>query len=120
MKKTTNKLTKTEKVKRLRERLVKACDAHVKSGKKVIAGHFHDTSIDGCCPIGCLVGDPVDENYSDALRKKLKFGFTPEDMWAFIDGFDGNSQSIHIGAPEFKLGQELREKYIEKPAKEKK
>lgn len=111
MKKTTKKLTKDEKIAKLRTSLVKACDAHIKSGKKIVSGHFHDT-VDGCCPIACFVGNPADEKYSDALQKKLEFVFPNDAMWAFIDGFDANVLSVHKGTPEFKLGQELRKKYI--------
>lgn len=113
IKRTTNRLTKSEKIKRLRVRLIKACDAHLKSGKKIIDGNFQDTSIDGCCPVACLTGTPGSkQDYSDVLAQKLKFGFSATDMWAFIDGFDGSTKSIYSGTPEFKLGLSLRKKYI--------
>lgn len=109
-KKTTKKLTEAEKVKRLRTLLVKACDKQIKAGKGIASGSF-TTGGGDCCPIQCAVGPNVDGGYAVALSKKLRFKFDEEDMWLFIDGFDGHTNNSDD--PMFKLGRDLRAKYKE-------
>ena len=110
-KKTTKRLTAAEKIKRLRSLLVKACDKQVKAGKGIASGTFATNDGD-CCPIQCAVGPNVNDGYAEALSKKLRFKFDEEDMWLFIDGFDGHAGN-HSDDPVFKLGRALRAKYKE-------
>lgn len=104
-------LTEAGKVKRLRTLLVRACNAHIKKGGKIRDRSF--TKDGACCPIRCATGAPT-VPYTKMLTEKLKFDFSPDDMWSFIRGFDGdNNNSLYSGGEEYyKLGQELRKKYI--------
>lgn len=109
-----SKITKAERVKRLRALLTKAVDNHLKEGGKLTSGMFYGDN-NTCCPIRCATGDPekIDLLYEEALSKKLKFNFSEEDMWAFIHGFDAYNSSKYSKDLFFKLGASIRKKYIE-------
>jgi hypothetical protein len=105
---------------KLRSTLIKACNAHVKAGGKIISGIFADGSVNGCCPVYCATADVTDDNigYFDALNQKIGFEISVEDMWRLIDGIDFNSSLPGAvtfqdnNHPLFVLGQEIRKKYI--------
>jgi hypothetical protein len=92
--------------------LTKACDKHVKAGKKIITGGFQ--SEEGCCPIACVLGKPKNDEYFKALDKKLGVIIDEEEYWNFIEGFDANEDFDPERAKTqlFKLGRALRKKYI--------
>lgn len=102
-------LTKAEKVKRLRALLVRACNAHIKKGGEILDVGFKEDN--ACCPIRCAAGEPV-VPYNEKLSEKLKFNFSNDDMWSFIAGFDGHEPDESRQDMFFKLGVELRKKYI--------
>lgn len=108
--KKTNKpvssLTKTQKIEKLKRRMILACNAHIKSGGKIITGTFHKGK--GCCPIYCVAGSMLRKDLESKLGFKLDYEI---DLWKFIGGFDGTLSNQNHSL-EFKLGQELRKKYI--------
>ena len=109
--KKTTKLTKTQKVERLKKLLVKACNTHIKAGGKVVSGTFHNKK--GCCPIYCATKTDGDGNFRLALEEKLGFKLTDINLFDFMSGFDYPSTSgTWKTNAETKLGQALRKKYV--------
>lgn len=106
--KKTTKLTKTQKVERLKKLLVKACNAHIKAGGKIVTGAFRNKK--GCCPIYCATKTGNVGNFKLVLEEKLGFSLSNIDLFAFIDGFD--STHTWRANAESKLGKALRKKYI--------
>lgn len=91
--------------------ITKACDKHVKDGKKIISGRFQNN--EGCCPISCVIGYPDSRDYFELMNEKLGVKVPEKQYWQFISGFDASSADPdYVGTQLFKLGQALRKKYL--------
>jgi hypothetical protein len=98
-----------------KDRIVQAVDAHIANGGILLSGcfGFRKTAM---CPVSCVIGSP---DLQGALSHKLVsnvlgFDVSDEEVWSFIDGFDGNPHTV-VGVPElYQFGLELRQKYLNK------
>lgn len=104
------KLTKTQQVAKLRKLLIKACNAHLKAGGKIVNKVFRGADNE-CCPIMCATHD--DLSYESVIAKSL--GLKENNALSrllsdFMRGFDDDLQVKNTAA--YKLGIELRKKYI--------
>lgn len=106
---------KNTQAKKMRERLIKACDKHLKNGGTIASGCFSDGD-NSFCPITCLIGDIKDvptEELSLKVSKKLGFKVGEFEIWDFIFNFDGSlavaDSTTNLPA---KMGQALRKKYL--------
>jgi hypothetical protein len=111
----------TEQYDKLREVLETGCDAHIGAGGKIIYGSLYDRE-KGMCPVWASIDretaltiEGAESNIQRAhfgLNKALGFKIAELDMLGFCAGFDGIDNR---GGDKmvFRLGQELREKYIE-------
>jgi hypothetical protein len=95
-----------------KETVTAAVDKHLANGGILSVGTFG--SGDCRCPISCLmVEDRPKDDSSGALvgflSKKMGFGLSDEQIWSFINGFDGSRWGGDSAMR--RLGQEFRNKY---------
>lgn len=101
-----------KQIETFKQAVIAAVDKHLADGGTLSIGTFG--SGECRCPISCLMGiDEPEDNSSRALvehlSKKMGFDLSDEEVWSFIDGFDGNSWR-HDNTMK-SLGRELRNKY---------
>lgn len=102
----------SENIDKLRTLLTQAIDQHLAKGGKIISGRFSTGFNEEYCPVSCLVGDDHLISRTSRIATKLGAPFSGDDMWALIDGFDQRLQGPHENSELYKLGQELRAKYL--------
>lgn len=110
----------TDQYEKLKEVLEAGCDAYIKAGGRIIYGSLHDKD-NGMCPIWASIdreaalkvegAESIIQRAHFGLNKLLGFKIAELDMLGFCAGFDGIANS---GGDKmvFRLGQELRAKYI--------
>lgn len=102
------------KVNKLRTVIIKACDAHIAAGGKIIDGQFTNYNENAYCPIGVVANSRMGWNWPETnIALKLDFDFTNQVIWSFIHGFDGIRFNTGINDRNlFDLGRELRKRYL--------
>jgi hypothetical protein len=105
-----------EQFNQFRTAMTDACDAFVADGGTLITHEFGRKSTKRCCPIEALTeGRDKQGMFPEIITKHLGFAVSSEDMWVFIDGFDGvELREERRQQPMYLLGQELRAKYLTK------
>jgi hypothetical protein len=105
-----------ENIDKLRTILTQAIDQHLANGGTLVSGKFYDDENDNAyCPVSCLIGTTFIIDRSHAMADVLEAPFSVSDLWNLIDGFDQyHLQSGDENSDLYKLGQELRAKYLPK------
>jgi len=103
-----------ENIDKLRTILIEAIDQHLANGGTLISGKFYDDDDDKkYCPVSCLIGTTFPTDRTHAITDVLGAPFSATDLWDFVDGFDQHyQQGIDENSDMYKLGQELRAKYL--------
>lgn len=90
--------------------IIEAIEKHIAAGGKITNRTF--TSVDGQCPVTCLIDGEDIYDCSKGLTIKLGFPVSSKEAWSVIDGFDDIEGSIYRDLELYGFGQELRKKYL--------
>lgn len=102
-----------------RTSMIASCDEFLAGGGKLISIQFGSKKDGTCCPIECLGGledggRHGGRTFTQRISKQMEFDIEETEMWQFVDGFDSNPglRKDDRLSPMYRLGQELRAKYL--------
>lgn len=101
-----------EQLQRFEAAVVAAIEQYLADGGKLLHSRFID--FDGAkCPIVCWLGDSNNTPLFMLATRALGFVVEDYEIWNFIHGFDlRRPYNGDDTSPTYKLGQQLRRKYL--------